>query len=98
MRGLKVFKFVDKLTHFVYRGFRLIGPPVDRISRLIWPPVDRISRLIWPPDDRISRLIGPPVDRISRLIWPNCEERNPIKDNAQYYIRLIRPLFCLIGP
>ena len=28
------------------------------------------------------RLIGPPVNRVSRLIGPNCEERNPIKDNA----------------
>ena len=28
------------------------------------------------------RLIGPPVNRVSCLIGPNCEERNPIKDNA----------------
>ena len=28
------------------------------------------------------RLIGPPVNRVSRLIGSNCEERNPIKDNA----------------
>ena len=27
-------------------------------------------------------LIGRPVNRVSRLIGPNCEERNPIKDNA----------------
>ena len=28
------------------------------------------------------RLIGPPVNRVSRLIGPNCEEQNPIEDNA----------------
>ena len=28
------------------------------------------------------RLIGPPVNQVSRLIGPNCEEQNPIKDNA----------------
>ena len=28
------------------------------------------------------RLIGPPVNRASRLIGSNCEEQNPIKDNA----------------
>ena len=37
------------------------------------------------------RLIGPPVNRASRLIGPNCEERNPIKDNALRYIRIIGP-------
>ena len=44
------------------------------------------------------RLIGPPVNRVSRLIGPNCEERNPIKENALLYIRIIGPLFRLIGP
>ena len=28
------------------------------------------------------RLIGPSVNRVSSLIGPNCEEQNPIKDNA----------------
>ena len=40
------------------------------------------------------RLIGLPVNRLSCLIGPNCEERNPIKDNAQHIIRIIGPLFC----
>ena len=28
------------------------------------------------------RLIGPPLNRVTRLIGPNCQEQNPIKDNA----------------
>ena len=28
-------------------------------------------------------LIGPPVDWVSCLIGSNCEERNPINDNAE---------------
>ena len=44
------------------------------------------------------RSIGPPVDRVSRLIGPNCEERNPTKENTLHYIRIIAPLFRLIGP
>ena len=43
-------------------------------------------------------LIGAPVKRVSRLIGSNCEEQNPIKENALLYICIIRPLFCLIGP
>ena len=38
------------------------------------------------------------VNRISRLIGPKYKERNPIKENALCYTRIIGPLFRLIGP
>ena len=37
------------------------------------------------------RLIGPPVNRVTLSIGPNCKERDPIKENALGYVRLIEP-------